>query len=104
MKTSARLFLFALIFTLVFSFVFALQARASFAVEQRGVVQLNESLLKQADATETPVPSERVPSSAITPTVPPPSDPDTTQTMVVTGIVIVLVILLGLWINRTKLI
>jgi hypothetical protein len=34
---------------------------------------------------------------------PPPSDPDTTQLIVLFGVLVVLVILLGIWLNRKRI-
>ncbi len=60
----------------------------------------------------TPLPSEtpasqrrppRTPGPTSTPpTIPPPQDPGTTQLMVAFGLLVVLVILFGVWLNRNR--
>ena len=61
--------------------------------------------------TETPTPTPGTPTPIITPTktprptptpifVPPPSDPDYLRLMVALGFMIVVILLVGIWINR----
>ena len=62
--------------------------------------------------TETPTPTPGTPTVIVTPTktprptptpmfVPPPSDPDYLRLMVALGLMIVVILLIGIWINRS---
>jgi len=72
--------------------------------------------LQEPSATPTPIPAPsdtpepkpqrrptRTPGPTSTPlTIPPPQDPGTTQMMLAFGLLVVLVILFGVWLNRSR--
>ena len=69
-------------------------------------------IFRRAVLTETPTPTPGIPTVIVTPTktprptptpifVPPPSDPDYLRLMVALGLMIVFILLIGIWINRS---
>ena len=53
--------------------------------------------------TQSPVPTKKVKPTSTPIVIPPPSDPLTRTTMIIFGVSIVLVIILGIWINRRRI-
>lgn len=52
--------------------------------------------------TRTPVPTRTPRATATPPTIPPASDPDTSHIMVLVGALVVIVIVFGIWLNRSR--